>query len=470
KRVISFEPGDPENPHNWSMGRKWFITITAIAAVTNSTFASSLPSGVMGTIQKNLNVPHEELTILTISLFLLGYVIGPIGFAPFSEFYGRRWVSIIAFAWFVIFTICCAFAPNIGALLAFRFLAGVGASAPMSVTGGTFADIWPDPVIRGRNMAIFSAVTMVGPTLSPVIGGFIQQTRLGWRGIFYIDIAIAGLSFIPLCLCPETFQPVLLLRKAKRLRAEGETDVIAPIELEDRSIKTALATTLSRPFRMFFKESIVLLVSMYLSIIYGTFYLFFQSYPLIYVNIYHFRAGISGLPFIAVGCGAIFSYISVILWDGHIRKQAAKGVLITTEMRRLPLACVAGPVFVISMFWQGWSARADVHWSASVIAGVPFGFGFSTLFICFLNYVTDFYEIYAASALAACSMSRSLFGASFPLFAKHMYNGLGVAWASSLLGFVALLMCASPFAFMRYGDWVRQKSQFYQFLQERKQL
>lgn len=122
-----------QETNNKPQGRKWFITITAIAAVTNSTFASSLPSGVMGTIQKNLNVPHEELTILTISLFLLGYVIGPIGFAPFSEFYGRRWVSIIAFAWFVIFTICCAFAPNIGALLAFRFLAGVGASAPMSV-------------------------------------------------------------------------------------------------------------------------------------------------------------------------------------------------------------------------------------------------------------------------------------------------------------------------------------------------
>jgi hypothetical protein len=71
------------------------------------------------------------------------------------------------------------------------------------------------------------------------------------------------------------------------------------------------------------------------------------------------------------------------------------------------------------MFWQGWSARADMHWSVSVVAGVPFGFGFCMLFISFLNYITDFYEIYAASALAAYSMCRNLFGASFPLFARH---------------------------------------------------
>jgi MFS family permease len=68
-----------------------------------------------------------------------------------SEYFGRRGVTLVAFGWFVIGSICCAVSPNIAALLVFRFLAGVGASAPMSVTGGTFADVWHEPQSRGRS-------------------------------------------------------------------------------------------------------------------------------------------------------------------------------------------------------------------------------------------------------------------------------------------------------------------------------
>ncbi|KAF8544806.1 major facilitator superfamily domain-containing protein [Trichophaea hybrida] len=278
KRVISFTPGDSENPYNWSTKKKWFIITTGIIAVTNSTFASSLPSGAMLIIQQGLNVMHTEVTILTISFFLLGYVVGPIDFAPFSGFYGRRSVSIIAFEWFVVGTICCAVNPNIASLLMFRFLAGVGASAPMSVTCSD-------------------------------------------------DVIISGLSFIPLLFCPETFASVLLLRKAQRIRAQGDAEVIAPLELEDRSLKSALKTTLARPFRMFWNESIVLLVSLYLSLIYGAFYLFFQSYPIIYQGIYGFGPGISGLHFILVGLGASFSFVGVILWDRHINRRGPQNNL-----------------------------------------------------------------------------------------------------------------------------------------------
>ena len=129
------------------------------------------------------------------------------------------------------------------------------------------------------------------------------------------------------------------------------------------------------------------------------------------------KSGISSLPFIPVGLGGTIAYFGVVLWDKHLLRCQARGRVITSEYRRLPLACIGGPIYVASMFWQAWSSRSDVHWIVSVLAGVPFGFGFSTLFISFLNYVTDFYEIYAASALAAASMVRSIFGAAFPLFA-----------------------------------------------------
>ena len=90
------------------------------------------------------------------------------------------------------------------------------------------------------------------------------------------------------------------------------------------------------------------------------------------------------------------------------------------------------------------------------------------IFMAFLNYLTDAYEIFAASAMAAASTCRSLFGALLPLAARPMYETLGVAWASSLLGFLSLGMAIIPFAFIKYGDRIRANSKFCQFLVEKK--
>lgn len=133
-----------------TQGRKTFISFIGILTVSNSTFTSSLPSGAITFIREDFGISSSVVSSLTISLYLIGYVVGPIFFAPVSEFYGRKWVSVVAFSWFTLMSIGCALAPNLGALLAFRFLSGIGASAPLSVVGGQLADIWNDPVQRGR--------------------------------------------------------------------------------------------------------------------------------------------------------------------------------------------------------------------------------------------------------------------------------------------------------------------------------
>ena len=110
-------------------------------------------------------------------------------------------------------------------------------------------------------------------------------------------------------------------------------------------------------------------------------------------------------------------------------------------MRRLPLACLAEPFFVLSLFWGGWTARKSVPWIVPTLAGIPFGIGYLCLFMVLLNYLVDAYEIFAASAVAASSTSRSAFGTVLPFAAHPMYEKLGVLWACSLLGFLNLIIC-----------------------------
>jgi len=130
---------------------KIWITILGIFQVSNSTFASSMPTGATSGIAEEFGLPMSSPVLtLPISMFIAGYVVGPLFLSPLSEFYGRKYLSIYSVVWYNIWTLACAVAPNMPALLVFRFLSGLGASAPLSVTGGMYADIWKDPVVRGR--------------------------------------------------------------------------------------------------------------------------------------------------------------------------------------------------------------------------------------------------------------------------------------------------------------------------------
>ena len=102
------------------------------------------------------------------------------------------------------------------------------------------------------------------------------------------------------------------------------------------------------------------------------------------------------------------------------------------------------------------------------LAGIPFGIGYVLIFMALLNYLTDAYAVFAASAMAASTRSRCLGGALLPFAATPMYERLGVAWASSLLGFLNLGMCAIPFIFIKYGDKIRARSKFFRELAELK--
>lgn len=141
------------NPHTWNETYRWFLTGLAGLFVLNATFASSGPSQLIPSIITYFNVSSEVGT-LTIALFaswprsvftsrlslhslqVAGYCVGPLLWGPLSERYGRKWVFVVAFIPYTAFQVGCALSPNIGALLAFRFLGGCFAASPLTNSGG----------------------------------------------------------------------------------------------------------------------------------------------------------------------------------------------------------------------------------------------------------------------------------------------------------------------------------------------
>ena len=159
KTVVNFEENDKSNPYNWSTPKKLYVVITGMVMVLNSTMGSALPSGATGTIQEYWHIEQQELLVLPVSIYLIGYILGPMVFAPLSESYGRKIVMICTFVLFTCMVLGCALAPNYAGLIVFRLLAGIGASTPVSVIGGIYADLYNTPRERGVAITAFMAMT-----------------------------------------------------------------------------------------------------------------------------------------------------------------------------------------------------------------------------------------------------------------------------------------------------------------------
>ncbi|KAK8133045.1 major facilitator superfamily transporter [Apiospora kogelbergensis] len=456
---VDFAPGDVENPHNWSTARRWYCTCTAVLLVVNATLASSGPSGCFPSISKDFGV-SEEAAGLTITLFLLGYCAGPLLFAPLSEFYGRRWIFYITFLLYLAFNFLCAFAPNFAALLVGRFLTGTFVSAPLSNGPGVLADLW-DPVERGNAMAAFSCMVWIGPAMGPVIAGFLQLKE-DWRWIFYVLLWFGGGTAIIMFTLPETFGPMILKTKARRVRAAqmpGYEHVKAPVEDTDRSLARVYKVALTRPWIILF-DTISLLCAVYMSIVYTLLYMLFSIYPIVFQQRRGWNAGVGELPLVGTVVGSLLGAVVVVVDSRRKARRVARGEKLEPE-DRLPIAMIGGVGFAVTMFWFAWTAEFNsIHWIVPTIAGVFLASSLMLIFVGYLNYLVDTYLMYAASAIAANTVCRSACGAAAPLFTNQMFTALGIGGGGSLIGGVATLLAVIPFAFYKYGKQIRRRSKF----------
>ncbi|KAK5943615.1 hypothetical protein PMZ80_004623 [Knufia obscura] len=456
---VDFSEDDIENPKQWGRGRRWYITIVSISLVLNATFASSAPSGCLEGISEEFGVSTVAAG-LVITLFLLGYCFGPLFFAPLSEFFGRRWIFYGTFICYIVFNFLCAWAPNFGALLAGRFITGTFASAPLSNAPGVLADLW-GPVERGNALALFSMITFAGPGISPAIAGFLQLT-LNWRWTFYVLLWMGGITLLFLFTIPETHPGTVLTNKAKRIRRlqiPGYENVQSPMEASGQTLTQIFKVALTRPWIILF-DPISFLVALYISVTYTLLYMLFTIYPIVFRQMRGWNSGVSELPLIGTVIGAALGALMVFLNSLKVAKRMKAGETIKPE-DRLPLAMGGGIGFFICMFWFGWTANFNsVHWIVPTIAGVFLASSIVLIFVSFLNYLTDTYLMYAASAIAANTVARSAAGAAAPLFTNQMFTALGVGGGASLVGGVAALLAVVPFVFYKYGEGIRKRSRF----------
>jgi MFS transporter, DHA1 family, multidrug resistance protein len=294
---------------------------------------------------------------------------------------------------FSIFNLAVAVSKDLQTLMISRFFCGIFGSCPLAVVAAVYTDIF-DNKQRGPAVTVFAATVFMGPMLGPFIGGFIVTSYLGWRWTAYISSIMGWLSFaLIVFFLHESYPPVVLVSKAAELRRRTKNwGIHAKQEEVEVDLRELVTKNFSRPIRLLFTEPVILLITIYMSFIYGLLYLFLTAYPLVFQGVHGMSPGVGGLPFFGMVIG-LFIVACYIIWSakGYNKKLAANGGIPVPEWR-LPPVILGGALFAVGLFWFGWTGyKRDIHWIVPTLSGLFTGFGILAIFIQLFNYIIDSY-------------------------------------------------------------------------------
>ncbi|KAK3670688.1 GTPase-activating protein [Recurvomyces mirabilis] len=460
--LVEWLEDDPHNPLNWSATKKTFVMFNICFLTTSVYIGSAIYTAGLQGVMEQFHI-SQTVAILGLTLYVAGYGLGPMLWAPMSEvpFFGRNPIYVGTLFVFVALNFGVVYAKNTGMLLAFRFLTGFFGSPVLATGGASIADLYK-PAKRPYALAIYGMANVLGPVLGPLVGGFAAEAK-GWKWTIWELIWLSGTALVWLFFTlPETSAGNILYRRTKRLRKHlpAGVEIECEAEIEARLItpREGLMMTFVRPFTLTFCEPILLVLNLYIALVYALLYLWLESIPLAFEGIYHFSLGLTGVAYSGLLVGAIITLVIFFVhYRWRVEPQFDENGDIHPEAR-LTIAFAGAFGLPICLFMFGWTARPDIHWIVPIIGTSFFSFGAFCLFMAVLSYIGDAYPKYIASVYAGNDLFRSAFGAAFPIIAGPMFRKLGLDWGNSLLGFISILFIPAPFIIYWKGPAIRRRS------------
>ncbi|KAJ5182398.1 hypothetical protein N7492_000014 [Penicillium capsulatum] len=450
--------------------KRWTILSVIFAVQMSMNFNTSVYPNAVLPLADHFHVSEQAARVGQM-IFLVCYAFGCELWAPWSEEFGRWPIMQLSLLLVNIWQIPCALAPNFGTIIVCRALGGLS-SAGGSVTLGMTADMW-EPDDQGFAVAYVVLSSVGGTTIGPIFGGMIQQW-LDWRWNFWIQLIFGGVVQIAhLLLVSETRATVLIDREAKRRRKSGEDpNAYGPNELKEPRLNGREVLAIwRRPFEMFLREPIVLFLSLLSGFSDALIFTCIESFNLVFKQ-WNFTPVQIGLCFVSVIAGYLIAYLVFLPDIGrqrYLRKR--QGSVSRLPERRLLLLLFIAPLEMIGLFGFAWTSMGPgyTHWVVPLVFIFLIAIANYGIYMATIDYMVAAYGPYSASATGGNGFARDFLAGIAAMYTTPMYNNMGSThsyqWASTLLGFLAILVVIPIYVFYWKGPEIRARSKFAQTLE-----
>ncbi|KAK8052415.1 MFS multidrug transporter [Apiospora rasikravindrae] len=463
KNLVDWDgPDDPACPSNWPMMKKYKTSLILSMFTFIAPFSATMVGPAIDVIGAELNIAPGTDQRLIMGMQVLAAGIGPAIIAPLLEYFGRAPIIKYAHIWHMLWNTACGFATSGPQLLAFRFIGGLGASAPQIIAPGLTADVYPAP-IGGRGDAVHAYLPNLGSAIAPIFGAAIAEYS-DWRWIFWGTSIFSVIAIIlAFAFLEETLHPLLLKQKCDRLKqSTGNQNLHTPYQVPGQTHKEWMMKKIALPYIMLICHPTVQLAFGYRAYLFGIMYMFISSFDKNFVTFYRFDKIGASLNILALGTGFVLglhiSRYAIDGWSAYFRKKHN-----TTGHRpewRLPVNSGAAILIPPALILYGWALENRMHYIVPDIAAFFLAIGLILGFFSLQPYVTESYGAeYAASAHAAGTFMQHLAEFAFPLFGPPIFSDLGQGWGNTLIAVVTLSIAIfMPLVLWHFGPALRRMS------------
>ncbi|KAK0648599.1 major facilitator superfamily domain-containing protein, partial [Cercophora newfieldiana] len=454
---------DRECPRNWSLSRKSLVVLSSSLLAFIVGFGSSIFAPASPELTSEFGV-SVTVSRLSVSLWIIG--LGAIS-GPFSDIFGHRLALAISMLGLCLFQLPAALATNFQTILISRTVAGTFGSSISFIIPRIYTDLY-SPIPRSLALTASIMAFHLGTTIAPLVSAHLLASPSPdgsppWRWLSWLILLLAGpvSLFAILFAIPETSTPILLKRKARRLRLQTGNWALHAQSEEAPTIqrRLLLQTYLSKPLHMLTTELLLSLFSLHLGIVHGVTYLILYAIPFAFQS-RGWTTTQSHLPLLSVALGGILAGLAATIPLSGLPKlwRRGLGTESTPETRILPTMILGSVILPLGLVWLGWTS--NTHWLVQTIAVFPIGMGCVFVLAAGTAHVLEVFGTHAESALAGHLVVRGLVSASFPLWVGDIYQRLGTGWASSVVALGCLLVVPVPVVFWVWGRRIREGGRY----------
>ncbi|KAK8033905.1 MFS multidrug transporter [Apiospora marii] len=456
-------PSDPGNPKNWKSSRKWTCAMIVSFYCLVSPTAAAMVVPAMPALARDLHITSEAILQLTMTLFVLGWTSGPLVMGPLSEVFGRAPILHLGSLGFITFNLLCAFVRDARVFLLLRLASGICGSGPTALGTGVLSDLWESDK-RGFALAIYTIMPLLGPTVGPLLAGYIVQ-HYDWPYIFCMLSLISAVLLVPgVMLLPETFGPVILRRRrAAKLQNMGQDYANTSSKTtKHHTTRELLRKGLARPFILLGTQPIVQVLALQFGFYFGLYQLSIATYHSLWRDVYHMDPLRASANYLSITLGLVLGCeVAGPLGDSIYRTLKRRHGGVGLPEYRVWLMLPSALLVPGGLLWFGWAAAARAHWLVPNAGMAAASAGLVMSFVCMQAYMMDAYPVYAASAQGALTVARALAAFSMPVAAPALLGRWGYGWSCTMLaGIAAVLGVLAPAVLHWKGAALRAMSPY----------